>query len=160
MRRIWLSAFLLVLCGSSVSAAMPAELMGPSPELRPIRGVSNFLPQRLWLNAADDRVMGFDGRVLPEWPIAEGEYPRKLTFVQLVCGAQPDEEHQQDRDPHLPDRHRAEPIEMPEDFVREPERKFEPSFIASDLCGVIVFAAGVVGWIVLGVGVVIVERKP
>jgi hypothetical protein len=129
MRRILLSALLLLVCGGQAFPCTQAERNG------------------------NDRVIGFDGKEIPQSPMPDGEVSRKLSFKQLVCGIQQDEE----RDPLLPDPHRVEPIEMPNGW--QPDRKFAPSFISTDLCGMIVFAVGLIGWIGLGGAVVIVERK-
>jgi hypothetical protein len=83
--------------------------------------------------------------------------PHTVAFVQLMFGHQPEEEHQPGRDPRLPEPKVQEPLEMPE-MVAVP-LKFEPSFVAGDLCGLIVLVSGLAGWIALGVAVLIVERN-
>jgi hypothetical protein len=144
MQRLLLFTLLLLRCGPVLPGQ--AEGNGPLP--------SDFVLPRLWLTGPDDRVIGFDGRELPRFPMPDGEHRRILSLEELVLGDQPQQERQPD--PLVPNPRRAEPLEMP---IDQPERRFEPSFVASDLCGMIVFALGLVGWIALGVAVVIVERK-
>jgi hypothetical protein len=134
MRKLLLAALLLLDCNLASPSQMPPDEPAPGSG------------QRLyWLK-----------EVLRK-PKPAGERARNLTFEQLVLGAQPDEEHQPQRDPLLPNPPKEhDPFEMP---VVPLERKSEPSFVASDLCGMIVLATGLIGWIVLGVAVVIVERK-
>ncbi len=81
-----------------------------------------------------------------------------VAFVQLMFGHQPDEEHQPGQDdPLLPERKVQEPLEIPGAVAVL--HKFETPFVASELCGVIVFVSGLAGWIALGVAVLILERK-
>jgi hypothetical protein len=84
--------------------------------------------------------------------------PHCVAFVQMMFGHQPDDEHQPGRDPLLPVHPKEqEPVEMP-GMVAAP-LKVEPPFVASDPCGLIVLASGLLGWIALGLAVLIVERK-
>ena len=89
-------------------------------------------------------------------PIAQE--PMRFTFSQLVLGAQ-EEEHQpppnQD-DPHK-DMH-DNPANFGVPAIPE-EPKFEPSFAAGQTFGMIILVVGVLGWIGLGVAVLVVEGK-
>lgn len=136
MRNLLFIALLLLACAPALGR-----------QLDPTNGRPGAIP----------RVIAFDGKELA--PAPEGEAPRKFTFEQLVLGRQQEEEHQPGRDP-LPDPHRAEPIEMPADqIIRHVEARFETPFAAGELFGMIVLAVGLIGWIALGIAVLIVERK-
>jgi hypothetical protein len=84
--------------------------------------------------------------------------PMRFTFSQLVLGAQ-EEEHQpppnQD-DPHKGMNDNPPEFGVPANLV---EPKFEPSIVAGQAFGMIILVAGILGWIGLGLAVLIVEGK-
>ncbi|HZZ81845.1 MAG TPA: hypothetical protein VFE62_25315 [Gemmataceae bacterium] len=86
--------------------------------------------------------------------------PPRLTFAQLVLGAQ-DAEHQREKhdDPEEPPGGKVD-MPRPEAVLVIPaEPKFVPPFVASQECGMIILVAGVLGWISLGVAVLVVENR-
>jgi hypothetical protein len=90
-------------------------------------------------------------------PPTDGPAPRRFTFAQLVLGAQEEGEHQPPPDPHDKPGHRDMQFQ-PEEVVAVPAR-FEQPFVASNSCGIIVLVAGVLGWVGLGLAVLVVEYQ-
>ena len=83
-------------------------------------------------------------------PAEQSPYTHPFDAIMIGFQAEPKDDQQPPPDPLEPDSPMLDP---------QPAAKHEPSIFASTDLGVGLFAGGVIGWIVLGLAVLFLERR-